>query len=75
MTAEELTEGCFSARKRFNTYSSIARRLMTFKTNLRSPYRTGVFLMSNMISRREIYRKQGRHLGAKPGSRVECYAG
>ena len=74
MTADELTEGCFNARKSFNTYSSIARRLMTFKTNLRSPYRTGVYLMSNMISRREIYRKQGRQLGAKPGARVECYA-
>lgn len=63
MTPEQLTTGCFEARKKFNTYSSITRRMFDPKTTLRSPYRMGVYLLSNWISRREILRKQGLPLG------------
>lgn len=63
MTADELTEGCFRARREFNRYSSILRRAFNFGTNCRDPYRFGLFTASNLISRREIYRKQGRRLG------------
>jgi len=63
MTAEELTEGCFSARQKFNTMKSIFYRINDRRTNLRSPLRAGVFLLSNYVSRREIYRKQRRALG------------
>ena len=66
MTAEELTRGCFAARRRFNTVASIARRLTDIRTNMRSPYRAGLYLLANSISRREIYRKQSRALGAGP---------
>ncbi|MCK6624403.1 MAG: B12-binding domain-containing radical SAM protein [Anaerolineae bacterium] len=63
MTAEELTEGCFHARKQFNAYSSIFKRALDFKTNCRDPYRLGLHLASNLVSRNEILRKQGRQLG------------
>jgi radical SAM superfamily enzyme YgiQ (UPF0313 family) len=62
MSPEELTAGCYRARSLFNTYSSILRRTLT-PTALRSPHRLGIYLLSNLVSRREIHRKQGRPLG------------
>lgn len=64
MTAEQLTEGCYRARTEFNTYRSICARLMSWQTNLKSPYSAGIYVTSNLISRREIHRKQGMPLGA-----------
>ncbi|MBE7552467.1 MAG: B12-binding domain-containing radical SAM protein [Anaerolineales bacterium] len=63
MTAEQLTEGCFWARQQFNAYGSILKRALDFKTNCRDPYRLGLYLASNVVSRREILKKQGRGLG------------
>ncbi len=62
MTPAELTDGCFSARRTFNSYGSIWNRLFRFKTNCGSPYRAGLYVASNLISRLEIHRKQGREL-------------
>ena len=64
MSAQQLTQGCYRSRTRFNQAGSIARRLFEPNTNLRTPYRAGIYLVSNLISRREIHRKQGRQLGA-----------
>lgn len=63
MTPEELTDGCLAARTRFNTYSSIASRFLGSSVNRRTPVQAGIYLLSNLISRREIRRKQGRRLG------------
>lgn len=63
MTADDLTEGCFHARTLFNRYTAIARRALDFQANCRSLAHLGVFLTGNVISRREIYRKQGQALG------------
>ena len=63
MTADELTAGCYRARSRFNRYGSILRRAFDRRTNLRSPYRFGLYLLSNLISRREIHSKQDALLG------------
>ena len=63
MTADQLTAGCFDARRKFNTINSILRRMIDRRTNLRSPFRAGVYLLANLVSRREIYRKQQRELG------------
>jgi radical SAM superfamily enzyme YgiQ (UPF0313 family) len=63
MTPDELTEGCFRVRRQFNRYSSILNRALDFAANSRDPYRLGLFAASNLVSRREIYRKQGRRLG------------
>ncbi len=64
MTAEQMTEACFAARRRFNTAGSILRRLLDPRTNMRTPFRAGIYLLANLISRREIYSKQSRALGA-----------
>jgi radical SAM superfamily enzyme YgiQ (UPF0313 family) len=63
MTAEQLTRGCYAARSRFNSLRSILYRLCATRTNLRSPYRAGIYLLANLVSRREIHSKQGRSLG------------
>ncbi len=63
MSADELTEGCFEARKRFNTYSSILRRAGNFRVNVRSCWQTILYIAANIINRREIYSKQGTFLG------------
>jgi radical SAM superfamily enzyme YgiQ (UPF0313 family) len=67
MSTEELTEGCFHARCKFNKYSSILKRAFAPKTNCRDLNRFGIYLASNLISRREIFKKQGILLG-KNGS-------
>ncbi len=63
MSAEQLTSGCYRARTVFNSYRSIGQRLLGRRGNLRSPYATAVYLLSNLVSRREIHRKQGQPLG------------
>lgn len=75
MSADELTEGCLRARLKFNTWRSLCRRAFAPATNMRTPYRLGMFLLSNLISKREILRKQGRRLGsAMPLEPVEAPA-
>ena len=64
MSANELTDGCFSARKKFNTANSIMRRMFDVRANFRTPQRAGIYLAANLLSRREILRKQGRRLGS-----------
>jgi len=63
MTAKELTAGCFAARREFNTARSIVGRMLDLRANCRTPFRAGVYLLANLMSRREIFRKQGRQLG------------
>ncbi|MBI4867128.1 MAG: radical SAM protein [Candidatus Wallbacteria bacterium] len=64
MEPEELTAGCFRARKRFYTLGSIVRRALEPRTNLASFHRLGLHMMMNLISRREISIKQNASLGA-----------
>jgi len=64
MTADELTEGCFQSRKKFNKYSSILLRASDFKTNCQSPFHLGAYLLANFIFRKEIFKKQGIQLGS-----------
>jgi len=63
MTAEDLEEGCYRARSRFNTYASILNRSFGRGGNGASANRPGFSLFVNLISRRQIHRKQGRPLG------------
>ena len=62
MTPEELKEGCKNARFSFNTYKCILKRLLCNKAHL-TPMNAMVFLALNIISRKEIHRKQGKILG------------
>jgi radical SAM superfamily enzyme YgiQ (UPF0313 family) len=64
MTADELTEGCFRVRHEFHGFCSMVQRALDTRTNCRNPYRLGLFFVTNMISRKEILRKQGVQLGA-----------
>ncbi|MFZ2268290.1 MAG: radical SAM protein [Azonexus sp.] len=62
MSAEALAEGCFAARRQFYAWSSIARRVVANDQPF-SLFGASMSLLVNLISRREIYRKQGRRLG------------
>jgi radical SAM superfamily enzyme YgiQ (UPF0313 family) len=63
MTADELTAGCWRARREFNSTGSIARRFLDPQGALRSPRHAVQYLLSNVISRRAILEKQGVPLG------------
>ena len=62
MTADELAAGCFEAKKEFYAWSSIAKRTFTGDKPL-TWFGTAITTIANVISRREVYRKQGRVLG------------
>ena len=64
MSAEELTQRCFEARKRFNSYRSICQRALNVRVNLRSYWHTVLYVAANYINRKAIYAKQGAHLGS-----------
>ena len=63
MSPDELTEACYQARRRFNSVGSIIRRALDWRTNLRSPYRLGLYLRYNPLFRRETFKKQGMRFG------------
>jgi radical SAM superfamily enzyme YgiQ (UPF0313 family) len=63
MTPEELAEGCYWARTEFNKYASIFKRALDSNANARNLKNLGVYLLSNLISRKEIHKKQGHALG------------
>ncbi len=62
LSPEELKEGCKSVRYRFYGARSILKRLFSGGIHLR-PYSFFLFMALNIISNREIHRKQGRLLG------------
>lgn len=59
MTPQQLKEGCYRIRRRFNTYSNILKRGMSGHANREH---LAIFFAANLINRREIIRKQGRLL-------------
>jgi radical SAM superfamily enzyme YgiQ (UPF0313 family) len=63
MTAAQLTEGCFRARQAFNAYGAMLSRAIDFKANCRTPFNLYAFAAANLVSRKEIYNKQGLPLG------------
>jgi radical SAM superfamily enzyme YgiQ (UPF0313 family) len=67
MSAEELAAGCWRARTEFNRWANIARRAVDLRANLRDPRNALTFLAANVVSRREISRKQGLPLGRTAG--------
>jgi radical SAM superfamily enzyme YgiQ (UPF0313 family) len=62
MRPQELTDGVFEARRRFYSWRSIGSRVLHADTAF-SPFRAGLTTIANVISRREIYKKQFRQLG------------
>lgn len=66
MTAAELSSGCLWARRQFSGYGSILKRLWDPACKLSSPFRVGLHLQTNLVSRREIVAKQGLALAGEP---------
>lgn len=64
MTPDDLQIGCMTARYQFNSYKSIFKRLVCNKKHW-NPLHFFVFLALNIVTRKEIYRKQGKILGGK----------
>jgi radical SAM superfamily enzyme YgiQ (UPF0313 family) len=64
MTTGELREGPMRARRRFYAWPSILSRAARGALLWRDPHQLGTMLLGNWISRREIFRKQGRPLAA-----------
>lgn len=64
MSPDDLKEGCMEARYTFNTYKNIFKRLFRNKAHLK-PFNLFVYLVLNIVSRKEIHRKQGKVLGGK----------
>ena len=62
MTPDELTEGCFNARKAFTEYSNIAKRMFNGTAHFSSPYHVGAFLAANVVLRYEVRNKHGTTL-------------
>lgn len=62
MSPNELRDGCKNARYEFNSYKNILKRLFRNRVHL-SPFHMFVFLVLNIVSRKEIHRKQGKVLG------------
>ena len=64
MTPKELQDGCKNARYEFNSYKNIFKRLFRNKLHW-NPLNAFVFIALNLITRKEIYRKQGQVLGGQ----------
>jgi len=62
MSAEELVTGVFEARKRFYSWRSIGLRVLDGEMRF-SPFHLATTAIGNVISRREIHKKQHRLLG------------
>ena len=62
MTSGELADGVFRARQRFYSWRSIGTRIIDADTPF-SPFHRGMTTVANVISRREIFKKQRRFLG------------
>jgi radical SAM superfamily enzyme YgiQ (UPF0313 family) len=65
MSPEQLAEGCYRAKTEFNRGGSILKRALDRHANAGSVHNLGLFLAANLISRREIHRKQGLPLGGE----------
>jgi len=62
MSPDELAEGCFAAKRAFYSWPSILRRVVGTDAGLQW-FRSGAVGIANMISRREVLRKQYRPMG------------
>lgn len=67
MAAGELSSGPMVARRIFYSWRSIARRALRGFALWRNPMHVALMLLANIISRREIFRKQAQLLGATEG--------
>jgi radical SAM superfamily enzyme YgiQ (UPF0313 family) len=62
MSAQEFAQKCFDAKKAFYSWKSIASRVLGSDAGF-DWFRTGMVGLANIISRKEVLRKQNRLLG------------
>ena len=62
MSPQALAQGCFVAKQQFYAWSSIARRVLGGHKP-RTLFGVSTSAIANVISRCEVYRKQGLGLG------------
>ena len=65
MSADRLTEISFDCRRRFNSWSSVIKRALEPRTNLRTLYRFLTYLMYNPLFKKEVFKKQGMKFGLR----------
>lgn len=65
MSADELTEAAWAARRRWSSLSSIVHRAFDPATNLSSPVRLALYALYNPLFRREAFKRQGMRLGLR----------
>ncbi len=63
MTPDQLERGCDEARRHFYAHGSILNRVMGRPALLNQPFKLGVMLLANWISRKEIANKRNAVLG------------
>jgi len=63
MSADQLTEAAFDARKNFNSPLCIIRRAFDPKTHMRSLFRFIGYFKYNPLFRKEVYKKHGMLFG------------
>ncbi len=62
LSPEELEDGCFRAKRSFNSIVSIIYRMLDFKCNSRNLSNFIIYLILNLSNRKQIYKKQGKAL-------------
>lgn len=65
MTADELTDACHEARKKFNTIPSLVYRFSDIKTNLRTLWSVAAYWKYTVLFRKEVNKKHGMRFGLK----------
>jgi radical SAM superfamily enzyme YgiQ (UPF0313 family) len=65
MTAEELTDACHEARRKYNSIPSLIYRFSDMKTNLRTLWSVAAYWKYTLLFRSEVYKKHGMRFGLR----------
>jgi radical SAM superfamily enzyme YgiQ (UPF0313 family) len=63
LSADELTDACHEARKRFNNVTSLIYRFSDVKTNLKTLWSVAAYWRYSTLFRKEVYKKHGMRFG------------
>jgi hypothetical protein len=65
LSADELTDACHEARRRFNKLSSLVYRFSDIKTNLKTLWSVAAYWRYTTLFRKEVYKKHLMRFGLK----------
>jgi len=63
ISADELTDACHEARKRYNTPQALLYRFSDIKTNLKTLWSVAAYWRYTTLFRKEVYKKHGMRFG------------